>query len=148
MNAPHTRKSLVKGERFIRYVWKAWVSGDWYISFLRQRNCFTKAEWNLFDVKNTRIDHKEIEKSSFLHPACQHIKLFLLFFFVAKSSNNFLPSSRQMMNYIIEFCIKIMNRIDFHYQGSKFRGLQRFISIKRHVKIKLLFNRFSVQHSP
>ena len=23
VNAPHTRKSLVKGERFIRYVWKA-----------------------------------------------------------------------------------------------------------------------------
>ena len=25
IGAPHTRKSLVKGERFIRYVWKAWV---------------------------------------------------------------------------------------------------------------------------
>ena len=25
MNAPHTRKSLVKGERFMRYVWRAWV---------------------------------------------------------------------------------------------------------------------------
>ena len=37
-----------------------------------------------------------------------------------------------------------MNTIDFHYQESKFRGLQRFISIKCHIKIKLLF---SVQHS-
>ena len=67
---------------------------------------FHKGRVILIDVKNTSIDHKEIEKSSFLRLACQHMKLFPLFFVVAKSLFDFLPSSRQMMNYKLELCIK------------------------------------------
>ena len=42
-NAPHTRKSLVKGERFIRYVWRAWV---WSNTIIQKHPIFiTSSFW-------------------------------------------------------------------------------------------------------
>ena len=49
--------------------------------------------------------HEIVKVFFYKNLTCHHIKLFLLFF-VAKSSYDFLPSSRQTMNYIPELCIK------------------------------------------
>ena len=65
-NVPHTRKSLVKGERFIRYVWRTWVKltrQTLRYKIFDRMNCFwlnsDNCQKNLgFDSQSLKLSHR------------------------------------------------------------------------------------------